>query len=274
MGFQTLLSDDAAPVRTLTVNRPDVLNALNAEVLVELEQAFAGIAAEVAADPVAVRCVILTGAGDKAFAAGADIAAMAAMGPEQARRFSDLGRRLADRVEGLPVPVIAAVNGFALGGGLELALLCDFMLASSNAKLGQPEVNVGVLPGFGGTQRLGRRIGVGPARQLLYTGELVGAEEARALGLVNEVTAPPELLPRARALAGASPAGRRWRWPPSSGPSGPGRTCRWTAASWPSRGSSRALFGHRRSEGGHAGLPAEAPPGLARQVTIFCVAAV
>jgi enoyl-CoA hydratase len=202
MGFQTLLSDDAAPVRTLTVNRPDVLNALNAQVLVELEQAFAGIAAEVAADPVAVRCVILTGAGDKAFAAGADIAAMAAMGPEQARRFSDLGRRLADRVEGLPVPVIAAVNGFALGGGLELALLCDFMLASSNAKLGQPEVNVGVLPGFGGTQRLGRRIGVGPARQLLYTGELVGAEEARALGLVNEVTAPPDLLPRARALAG------------------------------------------------------------------------
>jgi enoyl-CoA hydratase len=202
MGFQTLLSDDAAPVRTLTVNRPDVLNALNAQVLVELEQAFAGIAAEVAADPVAVRCVILTGAGDKAFAAGADIAAMAAMGPEQARRFSDLGRRLADRVEGLPVPVIAAVIGFALGGGRELALLCDFMLASSNAKLGQPEVNVGVLPGFGGTQRLGRRIGVGPARQLLYTGELVGAEEARALGLVNEVTAPPDLLPRARALAG------------------------------------------------------------------------
>jgi enoyl-CoA hydratase len=202
MGFQTLLSDDAAPVRTLTVNRPDVLNALNAQVLVELEQAFAGIAAEVAGDPVAVRCVILTGAGDKAFAAGADIAAMADMGPEQARRFSDLGRRLADRVEGLPVPVIAAVNGFALGGGLELALLCDFMLASSNAKLGQPEVNVGVLPGFGGTQRLGRRIGVGPARQLLYTGELVGAEEARVLGLVNEVTAPLDLLPRARALAG------------------------------------------------------------------------
>ena len=201
MDFQTLLSDDAAPVRTLTVNRPDVLNALNAQVLIELELAFAAIATEVA-DSGAVRCVILTGAGDKAFAAGADIAAMAAMGPAEARRFSDLGRRLADRVEGLPVPVIAAVNGFALGGGLELALLCDFMLASSNAKLGQPEVNVGVLPGFGGTQRLARRIGVGPARQLLYTGELIGAEEARALGLVNEVTAPPDLLPRARAVAG------------------------------------------------------------------------
>src|SRR4029453_10724960 len=106
------------------------------------------------------------------------------------------------RVESLPMPVIAAVNGFALGGGLELALLCDFILASSNAKLGQPEVNVGVLPGFGGTQRLTRRIGVGPARQLLYTGELIGAEQARDLGLVNEVTAPPDLLPRARALAG------------------------------------------------------------------------
>ena len=147
--------------------------------------------------------MILTGAGDKAFAAGADIAAMSAMGPEEARRFSELGRRLADRVDGLPVPVIAAVNGFALGGGLELALLCDFMLASSNAKLGQPEVNVGVLPGL----RRARsgwcgESGSGPARQLLYTGELVGAEEARALGLVNEVTAPPDLLPRARALAG------------------------------------------------------------------------
>lgn len=196
MSFQTLLSDDAAPVRTLTVNRPDVLNALNGQVLVELDQAFAAVE-----HAPGVRCVILTGAGDKAFAAGADIAAMAQMGPEEARRFSDVGRRLAERVESLAMPVIAAVNGFALGGGLELALLCDFILASSNAKLGQPEVNVGVLPGFGGTQRLARRIGVGAARQLLYTGELIGAEQARALGLVNEVTAMPDLLPRARAVA-------------------------------------------------------------------------
>ena len=200
MAFQTLLSDDAAPVRTLTVNRPDVLNALNGQVLAELEQAFAALDQPPTAD--GVRCVILTGAGDKAFAAGADIAAMSRMGPEEARRFSELGRRLANRVDGLAVPVIAAVNGFALGGGLELALLCDFILASSNAKLGQPEVNVGVLPGFGGTQRLVRRIGIGQARQLLYTGELIGADEARTLGLVNEVTAPPDLLPRARALAG------------------------------------------------------------------------
>jgi enoyl-CoA hydratase len=197
MSFTTLLSDDAAPVRTLTVNRPDVLNALDARTLIELDQAFLAIAAAPE-----VRCVILTGAGDKAFVAGADIAAMAEMGPVEARQFSELGRRVGERVEALQVPVIAAVNGFALGGGLELALLCDFILAASGARLGQPEVNVGVLPGFGGTQRLVRRIGIGHARQLLYTGDLIGAEEARALGLVNEVAALPDLLPRARAIAG------------------------------------------------------------------------
>src|SRR5215208_6475208 len=151
MSFTSLLSDDAAPVRTLTVNRPDVLNALDARTLTELEQAFAAVAAAPE-----VRCVILTGAGDRAFVAGADIAAMVEMGPEEARRFSELGRRLGERVDNLAVPVIAAVNGFALGGGLELALLCDFILAASGARLGQPEVNVGVLPGFGGTQRLVR----------------------------------------------------------------------------------------------------------------------
>ena len=203
MPWTNVVSDGGAPVRTVTVNRPDVLNALDARTLIELEEVFAEIAAAAgtAEGGRDVRCVILTGAGDKAFVAGADIAAMSGMGPEEARRFSELGRRLAERMDGLPAPVIAAVNGFALGGGLELALLCDFMIASSNAKLGQPEVNVGVLPGFGGSQRLARRIGVGPARQLLYTGELIGAEEARALGLVNEVTAPPDLLPRARAIA-------------------------------------------------------------------------
>jgi enoyl-CoA hydratase len=196
MAFVTLISDGAAPIRTLTLNRPDVLNALDARTLEELDQAFAEL--ETSSE---IRCVILTGAGDKAFAAGADIAAMAAMGPQEARRFSELGRRLGERVAGLAVPVIAAVNGFALGGGLELALLCDFILASSNARLGQPEVNVGVLPGFGGSQRLTRLCGAARARQLLYTGDLIGAEEARTLGLVNEVTALPDLLPRARAIA-------------------------------------------------------------------------
>jgi enoyl-CoA hydratase len=195
-----VLVDDGAPVRTVTVNRPAVLNALDARTLIELDEVFAGI--ERAAEPAdGVRCVILTGAGEKAFVAGADIAAMSTLGVEEARRFSELGRRLSLRVEALAVPVIAAVNGFALGGGLELALLCDFIIAAAHAKFGQPEVNVGVLPGFGGTQRLVRRIGIGRARQLLYSGELVGADEARAMGLANEITPPGDLMTRCRAIA-------------------------------------------------------------------------
>jgi enoyl-CoA hydratase len=197
MGYDNILDDGAAPVRTVTVNRPKVLNALDGRTLEELTACFAALDAGGAG----VRCVILTGAGEKAFVAGADLAAMRTMTVEQARRFSELGRRLGDRIECLPVPVIAAVNGFALGGGLELALLCDFILAASTAKLGQPEVNVGVLPGFGGTQRLARRIGIGRARQLVYTGDPIPAEQALAWGLCNEVTEPAELLPRARALA-------------------------------------------------------------------------
>jgi enoyl-CoA hydratase len=198
MAFQNVLVDDGAPVRTVTVNRPKVLNALDGPTLDELYEAFGAIAA---APQTEVRCVILTGAGDKAFAAGADIAAMAGIGVDEARALAARGHRLSERMESLGVPIIAAVNGFALGGGLELALACDFIIAAANAKLGQPEVSVGVVPGFGGTQRLPRRIGVGRARQLLYTGELLGAAEARAAGLVNEVVEPAELLPRARAIA-------------------------------------------------------------------------
>jgi enoyl-CoA hydratase len=196
MAYQNLLVDEGAPVRTVTVNRPKVLNALDGATLEELTRAFAAI--EAAPE---VRCVIVTGAGDKAFAAGADIAAMADFGPDQARELAGRGHRMSERMEALGAPIIAAVNGFALGGGLELALACDFIIASAKAKLGQPEVNVGVLPGFGASQRLPRRIGVARARQLLYTGDLIGAEEARAIGLVNEVTAPDALLPRAREIA-------------------------------------------------------------------------
>jgi enoyl-CoA hydratase len=196
MTLANVLDDGAAPVRTVTVNRPQVRNALDAQTLTELAEVFHQIART---DD--IRCVILTGAGDKAFVAGADLAAMSSMGVEEARRFSDLGRRLGEVMDSLAVPVIAAVNGFALGGGLELALLCDFIIASSSAKLGQPEVNVGVLPGFGGTQRLPRRIGVARARQLLYTGELIDAAAALSIGLCNEVTTPEGLLPRARAIA-------------------------------------------------------------------------
>jgi enoyl-CoA hydratase len=195
MAFQNLLDDGAAPVRTLTLNRPSVLNAIDGATLRELVLAFEAI--EGARD---VRAVILTGAG-RAFAAGADLAAMANLGVEEARRFAGLGLRTGEVMEGLSAPIIAAVNGFALGGGLELALACDFMLASRTAKLGLPEASVGVVPGFGGAARLARRIGVARARQLLYTAESVPAERALALGLVNEVTEPDALLPRARAVA-------------------------------------------------------------------------
>lgn len=196
MTYPTLLVDDGAPVCTVTVNRPQVLNALDAQTLQDLTDAFTAIGRAPE-----VRCVILTGAGEKAFVAGADIAAMVDMTVEEARRFSALGHRMSEVMEGLHAPIIAAVNGFALGGGLELALCCDFILASAAAKLGQPEVNVGVLPGFGGTQRLPRRIGIARARQLLYTGESITAAQALDWGLVNEVVSPADLLPRARAVA-------------------------------------------------------------------------
>jgi enoyl-CoA hydratase len=196
MAHQTLVDDGAAPIRTVTLNRPQVLNAIDARTLEELYAVFE----EVARTP-DVRCVILTGAGEKAFAAGADIAAMAAMGEEEARRFSGLGHRLGRTMAELHAPIIAAVGGFALGGGLELALACDFIVASRTAKLGQPEVKVGVVPGFGGSQRLCRRIGVARARELLFTGELVDAAKAEAWGLVNAVVDPGDLLPAVRRIA-------------------------------------------------------------------------
>jgi enoyl-CoA hydratase len=155
-----------------------------------------------------VRCAIVTGAG-KAFVAGADIAAMASLSPAEARSFAERGQRVGAQLESLPFPVIAAVNGFALGGGCELALACDFIYASDKAKLGQPEVNLGVIPGFGGTQRLARRVGIGRARELVYTGVILGAEQAKAIGLVNEVVPGDQLLDAvmkvARTIAGKGP---------------------------------------------------------------------
>jgi enoyl-CoA hydratase len=196
MSYQNLLVEATAPVATVTVNRPKVLNALDETTLRELADAFVALGREPA-----VRCVILTGAGDKAFAAGADIAAMIDMTPPQARALAERGHRMAAVMEAAPWPIIAAINGFALGGGLELALACDFALASSNAKLGMPEVSLGAIPGFGGTQRLARRIGPGRARELVYTGNVIGAADALALGLVNAVTEPAALVPTVRALA-------------------------------------------------------------------------
>jgi len=188
------MSDDvvtlerADGVATLTINRPDKLNALNRAVL----GALRGRLEELGADA-SVRCCVLTGAGDKAFVAGADIAEMQALGVDEARAFAKEGHETFAMLEALRVPVIAAVNGFALGGGCELALACDFIHASSKARFGQPEVKLGVIPGFGGTQRLARRVGLGLARELVYSGAMIDAEEARRVGLVNGVHEPDQL---------------------------------------------------------------------------------
>src|SRR5215472_3672122 len=191
-----LLLDRDGPIATITLNRPDKLNALNEALLVELRDAVLSLDHEPS-----VRAVILTGAGDRAFAAGADIAAMLEMSPVQARLFSELGHVVCARLEQAHFPVIGAINGFALGGGCELALACDFLYASDKAKLGQPEVNPGVMPGFGGPQRLARRIGIARARELCFTGDAVGAEEAMRIGLVNAVVRHEELGHHARQVA-------------------------------------------------------------------------
>ena len=187
---------DHGPVSTLTVNRPAALNALNREVLEDITR----VIREIRHDP-SVRVLIITGAGDRAFVAGADIAAMAQMSAADGLEFSRLGHRTMSSLEDLPIPVIAAVNGFALGGGTELALACDLIVASEKARFGQPEINLGVIPGFGGTQRLAHRIGHAKARELIMTGEMLDAKSALALGMVSQVVAPDQLIAAARALA-------------------------------------------------------------------------
>jgi enoyl-CoA hydratase len=194
MDFQTLRIEKQGVTATITIAREKALNALNRQVLTELRDAFRALEADEA-----VRAVIVTGAGEKAFVAGADIAEMQALGPAEAHAFASLGHEVGDAIAEMGKPVIAAVNGFALGGGCELALACDFVYASERAKFGQPEVNLGVIAGFGGTQRLPRRVGPGRAMELLLTGDMIGAEEAHRLGLVNKVCAPDKLLDEARA---------------------------------------------------------------------------
>jgi len=180
-------------VATITIRRPEKLNALDAGVVAELQAAFEGMGEE-------IRCAILTGEG-KAFVAGADIAAMAEMTPTEAKRFAEAGHRLGASMEAARFPIIAAVNGFALGGGLELALACDFIIASEKAKVGLPEVTLAVIPGFGGTQRLARRVGVGRARELVFTGRMVEADEALAMGIANRVVAPEALMDEVGSIA-------------------------------------------------------------------------
>lgn len=188
MTFNTLLLDIKDGIATITVNRPKALNALNPEVVGELGQAVQEIS-----ENKEVRVLILTGAGDKAFVAGADIAAMSQMTPLQAKHFSWAGHEVMFALEALEIPVIAAVNGFALGGGTEIAMSCDFIYASEKAKFGQPEINLGIIPGFGGTQRLPRLVGKGWAKEMVLTGEMISAQQAKELGLVNKVF-PPETL--------------------------------------------------------------------------------
>jgi enoyl-CoA hydratase len=186
--------DRADAVAVLTVDRQDALNALDVATLTDLRDRLR----EVAEDD-GVRVVILTGAGDKAFVAGADIKYMSGLDVEQAKAWGALGHEAGHLLETMPKPTIAAVNGFALGGGCELALACDIRYAGSGAKLGQPEVNLGIIPGWGGTQRLARVCGLGVAKELIFTGRVVDAEEALRIGLVNGVRDP--VLDKARETA-------------------------------------------------------------------------
>ncbi len=182
-------------IATITIDRPTELNALSSVVLKELEDILTSLRLKF---PAEVRGVILTGGGEKAFVAGADIAEINSLNADSGRMFSELGQKIFSMLEKLPMPVIAAVNGFALGGGLELALACDFIYASENAKLGLPEVSLGLIPGFGGTVRLTRILGENRSRELIYTGAPMSAAEAERMGLVNRVFPQANLISEVR----------------------------------------------------------------------------
>lgn len=183
-------------VAIVTINRPKALNALNTETLLELDNVIDAVEAD---DE--VYAVIVTGAGEKAFVAGADITEMKDMTVVEGRKFGKLGNKVFRRIETLDKPVIAALNGFTLGGGCELAMACDIRIASAKAKFGQPEAGLGITPGFGGTQRLARLVGMGMAKELIYTGKMIDANEALRIGLVNSIHEPEKLMEEARALA-------------------------------------------------------------------------
>lgn len=180
----------------VTIDRPKVLNALNAATMGELQEVFTDLAADSG-----TRVVILTGGGEKSFVAGADINELAKNNPVEAKAYTHRGQAVLDLIENLGKPVIACINGFALGGGCEIAMACTMRLATENAKLGQPEVKLGIIPGFGGTQRLPRLVGTGLAMQILLTGEMISAQEAHRIGLVNEVVPGDRLIARAEEIA-------------------------------------------------------------------------
>jgi len=196
MNFENVLLEKKNSIAYVTVNRPKVLNALNMATMEELRAAFHEIKGDKD-----IRVVILTGAGEKAFVAGADIGELAKQDAVTGKEYTHRGQNVLNLIENLGKPVIACINGFALGGGCEIALACTMRLASDNAKLGQPEVKLGIIPGYGGSQRLPRLVGKGIANQLLLTGEMITAQEAHRIGLVNEVTAPADLIARAEAIA-------------------------------------------------------------------------
>ena len=197
MVYENLLLEKEGALAILYVNRPKALNALNKDTLLEMKDAITSIK-----DDPEIDVLIVTGAGDKSFVAGADIAFMKSLTAVEAREFGALGQEVFRMIEAMEKPSIAAVNGFALGGGCELAMCCDFRIASSKAKFGQPEVGLGITPGFGGTQRLPRLVGSGMARQMLYTADVIDASEALRIGLVNNVVAPEELMDVVKGIAG------------------------------------------------------------------------
>lgn len=196
MSYENLLYEVKNQIAYITLNRPKVLNALNRQTVEELGDALSR-----ACEDVGVRVLILTGSGEKSFVAGADINELAKRTPIDGKEFSLFGQEIFHRLETMGKPSIAAINGFALGGGCELALSCTIRIASKNARLGQPEVKLGIIPGYGGSQRLARLCGKGMAHELILTGEMISADEAQRIGLVNHVVEPAELMSTAEAIA-------------------------------------------------------------------------
>ncbi len=196
MEYKNLLVEKDGTIVTVTINRPKVLNALNDETMAELEACFE----ELEKDD-GVRAVIVTGSGEKSFVAGADIGELKDQDRKGGEERSLRGQAILLKIENLSKPVIAAINGYALGGGCELAMACDIRIASETAKLGQPEVNLGIIPGYGGTQRLTRLVGLGKAKELIFTGEMIHAQEAHRIGLVDKVVSPDQLMETAKKMA-------------------------------------------------------------------------
>jgi enoyl-CoA hydratase len=194
--YKTLLTELEKGILTITINRPDKMNALNKDVIAELGQAMDDVYTNAE-----VKTVIITGAGEKAFVAGADISEFLSLDAAGGAALATIGQdSVFNKIENCPKPVVAAVNGFSLGGGCELAMACHFRVAATNAKFGQPEVNLGLIPGYGGTQRLTQLVGKGKAMELMMTADMIGAEEAKSLGLVNHVVAPEELITKAKEI--------------------------------------------------------------------------